>query len=170
MILDHAQITVAFDVAIPAVDTLRGTYWSMVMIEGDVPPPAPSVSRQPTVPVRTVLRYSVQLVTHVGETGSRSVRFANPTALRDTDGTATLDLNVFADGVRGVRPILWVEVFDGDGVLRAKDREERGLLYPGTSLHQRFALGTLPSGRYKAVVFADTGDDVVFAQQYAITF
>ena len=96
--------------------------------------------------------------------------FADPNATKNTDGTATLDLNVQDVGERGYRPTLWVEVYDAQGTLRAKAKQSRGLLYPGTSLHQHFDLGALPSGTYKAVVFADTGDDAVFATQYAITF
>jgi hypothetical protein len=69
-----------------------------------------------------------------------------------------------------VRPGLSVEVYDADGKLRARARQQRGLLYPGTSLHQRFDLGALPAGTYKAIVFADTGAEPVLATQYTITW
>ena len=61
-------------------------------------------------------------------------------------------------------------MYDANGALRAKAKQSRGLLYPGTSLRQHFDLGALPAGTYKAVVFADTGEDSVFATQYTITF
>ena len=49
-------------------------------------------------------------------------------------------------------------------------RQERGLLYPGASLKQVFALGKLASGTYRAIVFADSGEDAVFASQYTLKF
>ena len=61
-----------------------------------------------------------------------------------------------------------MEVYDAQGGLKAKADQTRGLLYPGTSLHQHFELGKLPPGTYKAVIFADTGEDSVFATQFTI--
>ena len=81
-----------------------------------------------------------------------------------------LDLTVVDTGERGYRPVLWVEVYDATGVLRAKGKQSRGLLYPGTSLRQHYDLGALPSGTYKALVFADTGVEPVFAAQFTVVF
>jgi hypothetical protein len=44
------------------------------------------------------------------------------------------------------------------------------LLYPGTSLKQVFSLGRLAPGTYRAVVFADSGEDAVFASQFTLKF
>ena len=93
-----------------------------------------------------------------------------PVIARDTTGAAVFAVNVHDDGERGYRPNIWIEVYDAEGKLAAKVSQQRGLLYPGTSLHQRFTLGALAPGSYKAIVFADTGDDAVFAAQYTITY
>ena len=61
-------------------------------------------------------------------------------------------------------------MYDSAGVLRAKGKQVRGLLYPGTSLRQHYDLGTLPSGTYKALIFADTGVEPVFASQITLVF
>ena len=73
-------------------------------------------------------------------------------------------------GERAYRPTLWIEVYDPSGALKASARQERGLLYPGTSLRQTFALGKLTPGQYRAVVFADSGEDAVFASQFTLKF
>jgi len=98
------------------------------------------------------------------------VKFAGTGAAETPEGTAAVDLDVQDVGERGYRPVLWIEVYDSKGVLRAKAKQSRGLLFPGTSLHQRFDLGKLPSGTYKAVIFADTGEDSVYAAQYTVIF
>jgi hypothetical protein len=63
-----------------------------------------------------------------------------------------------------------VELYDAAGALRGRREQQRGLMYPGTSVRQRFLFDTLPAGSYKAVIFADTGDDAVFATEYKLEF
>ena len=74
------------------------------------------------------------------------------------------------DSEKGYRPRVWVELYDATGSLRVRAKQQRGLLYPGTSIKQIFGLGKLPSGSYKALVFADTGDEPVFAAEYKLSF
>jgi hypothetical protein len=172
MVPPNSQVSVPYAVAVPLGDSLRGTYWSMIMVEGAPADPGPSKSAggKPAVAIGAVMRYAVQLATHIRATGTRTVAFASPAASKMATGTAALDIDMTDTGERGFRPTLWVEVYDAQGALRAKARQTRGLLYPGTSLHQHFDLGTLPTGSYKAVIFADTGEDAVFATQYTINY
>lgn len=168
----NSQVAVPYSVVVPAGDSLRGTYWSLIMVEGaPTEPSAPAaVTGKPALAVGAVMRYAIQLATHIQNSGTRTVQFSAPSAARTATGGAALDVDMTDTGERGYRPTLWVEVYDAQGTLRAKARQSRGLLYPGTSLHQHFDLGTLASGNYKAVIFADTGEESVFATQYTITF
>lgn len=162
------QVTVSYDVAVPPQDVV-GSYWSVIMVEG-----APDARNQnagdKAVTLGSTIRYAVQVATHIQGTGNRALRFAAPQATVTNEGEARLDIDVRNDGERAVRPAMWVELYDTEGTLRAKLQQARGLLYPETSLHQQFVLGRLPKGKYKAVVFADTGDDAVFAKQLTIEY
>jgi hypothetical protein len=162
-----AQVSVPYSVDVPAGDSLRGTYWSMIMIEGTGTVAAPVA--QTGLGVASVMRYAIQVATHIGSTGTRAVQFTNVTAA-NANGSGAVNLDVVNTGERGYRPTLWIEVYDGAGVLRAKGKQVRGLLYPGTSLRQHYDLGTLPSGNYKALIFADTGVEPVFASQITLVF
>ena len=166
----NSEVSVPYSVVVPTGDSLRGTYWSLVMVEGSPVEPPASGTAKPAVAVGAVMRYAVQLATHIRNTGTRTVQFGAPEATKDTKGIALLDVNMTDTGERAFRPTLWVEVYDAQGVLKAKAKQIRGLLYPGTSLHQHFELGMLPPGTYKAVIFADTGEDSVFATQYTINY
>jgi hypothetical protein len=168
----NSQVAVPYSVVVPLGDSLKGTYWSLIMVEGATSEPstAGSSSGKPAMAVGAVMRYAIQLATHIQNSGTRTVQFSSPAATKTADGAATLDVDMLNTGERGYRPTIWVEVYDDKGALRAKAKQSRGLLYPGTSLHQHFDLGSLPSGTYKAVVFADTGEDSVFATQYTISF
>ena len=160
------EATVTYVVTVPTADTLRGSYWSTVMVES-VPPDADPVGAEPRgVGVGSTVRYAIQVATHVGA-GARTVRFSD-VALQAADTANALELIVANAGERAYRPALWVEVYDEAGALRARRRQERGLLYPGTSLRQRFELGSLAAGGYKAVVFADIGGDAVQAATFRL--
>ena len=167
-----SDVAVTYAVSVPAVDSLRGSYWSAVMVEGEVIPPAATGAHQ--IGIGAVVRYAVQLSTNIqsaGElSGSRTIGLTNQRLVTDSTGDRSLEIDVTNTGERAYRPALWVELYDDAGAQRAKVQQQRGLLYPTTSLRQHFALPVLPAGSYKAVVFADTGGENVFAAQYKLTF
>jgi hypothetical protein len=168
----NAEITVPYSIKVPETDSLGGTYWSAIMVEGAEAPPPPTAGRagQAQVGIGSVIRYAVQVATHIGKTGMGAVKFENPQALKTADGNAALDIDVISSGSRGVRPTMSVELYDAQGALKGKGKQVRGLLYPGTSLHQHFEFGALPAGTYKAIVFADIGSEKVTAVQITITY
>ncbi|MGH7680113.1 MAG: hypothetical protein ACRENU_16710 [Gemmatimonadaceae bacterium] len=164
-----SEMTVSYTVRIPAMDSLVGTYWSTIMVEGAPSEAGRSSGGRPQVGLGVVVRYAVQIATHIQATGSRKVAFAGAKFLTDSaSGQHSLELEVQNAGERAYRPAIWIEVYDEQGALKANARQERGLLYPGTSLKQVFQLGKLPSGTYRAVVFADSGEDSVFASQFTL--
>jgi len=159
------QAAVSYTVRVPTRPGLQGTYWSAIMVEGT--PTAPPVVGGNAVGVGSVIRYAVQVATHIQNSGSRRINFATPQLVPDSAGQA-LELDVTNTGERAYRPVLWVELYDSTGALSARLEQVRGLVYPGSSVRQRFALRGLEAGAYKAVVFADTGDDSIFAAQYRL--
>ena len=162
------ELTIGYTVSVPAIDSLRGTFWSTIMIEGaESEAPAAQAKR---VGIGAVVRYAVQLATHLSTQGSRKVVYANAAFSQDSTGHRIMELDVQNIGERAYRPNMWVELYDAVGAVKARKEQQRGLVYPGTSFKQRFVFDALPAGSYKAVVFADTGDDAVFATQYKIEF
>lgn len=162
-----SDVVVTYTVSVPTADSLRGTYWSAIMVEGQ--PSASPATRGNQVGLGAMIRYAIQLATHLPNAGARTVRLTKD-GFTDSAGTRLLDVTVQNAGERAYRPTLWVELYDAAGVLRSRSQQERGLLYPGSSLAQRFSFAALPAGPYKALIFADTGDDTVFAAQYKLTF
>jgi hypothetical protein len=166
----QSEMTVTYTVKVPTSDSLRGTYWSVVMVEGAPNEAGRSSGGRPQVGVGSVMRYAVQVATHLQASGSRKVEFANSKFLTNPDSTQSFELDVQNVGERAYRPALWIEVLDAAGELKATARQERGLLYPGTSLKQVFPLGKLAPGTYRAMVFADSGEDAVFLSTFTIRF
>src|ERR1700737_1451535 len=57
------EITLGYTITVPAIDTLRGTYWSAIMVEGAPTAPPPATAK--SVGIGAVVRYAVQLATHL---------------------------------------------------------------------------------------------------------
>jgi len=166
----RSELTVPYSVKVPASDSLKGTYWSMILIEAAEQAPTQSGAAG-NVGIGTVVRYGVQVATHIGSSGARAVTFEKPNATHVANGDAALDIDVVNTGERAIHPKMSVEIYDGSGALKAKTKpQERGLVYPGTSFRQTFTFGKLAAGTYKVLVFADTGDPKVLASQYTITY
>jgi hypothetical protein len=162
------EMTVGYTVRVPLGDSLAGTYWSMIMFEGA--PNGGSPKGKGQLAIGSIMRYAIQIATHIGVGGSRKILLSKQNLSAAPDGSHWLELEVMNVGERGYRPLLWIELYDDKGKFQTKSQQQRGLLYPGTSVRQRFDLGKIGAGTYKAVVFADTGDDAVFAAQYRLHF
>lgn len=163
------EMTLTYVVKVPARENLRGTYWSVIMIEGSTNG-IPVKRNIGQVGLSSVMRYAVQVATHIESSGAQVVGFSAPQFSVEADGTRQIDVDVSNTGERAFHPMMWAEVYDAGGTQKARVEQQRGLLYPGTSMRQHFALGKLPAGKYKVVVFADVGADKVSASQYELSF
>jgi hypothetical protein len=163
-------VDVHYRVSVPAAaDSLRGSYWSLIMVEG-LPRRSDTPASEPRrLTVETTTRYGVQVVTHIGSSGTPKVDFA-AVANSAADGARSLNVDLTNVGDRAGRLQLTLEVYAPDGRQIATLRQTRGLVYPGTSIRQRFALGALPAGSYKALLVADAGGNAVFGAQYTLKF
>src|SRR6185437_9593803 len=83
-------ISVPYTVAVPKTDSLRGTYWSAIMVEPVEHPTPPTAKddEKPRVGLGTVIRYAVQVATHIGTAGARTVRFDAIEAKQGSDGAS----------------------------------------------------------------------------------
>lgn len=165
--------TVSFTVSVPTDAALRGTYWSMLMVEG-VPRGSaasahPSAHRQVEVGITARIRYAVQIVTDVGPTVTPEAKFASPVVYALANGSRVLQFDLQNTGIRGFMPVFTVELYDAQGNRITTAKAPREMTYPGDSLRQRFDLGRVPPGRYRAIVTMDAGDDVVLGAQYNLT-
>jgi hypothetical protein len=164
------EAVVGYVVSVPADEALGGAFWSMLMVEGIAPGSAASTEASARarvqVGVRPTVRYGVQIATAIGSAAPR-VAFSNARAYEGGRGKV-LELDLTNAGETAYRPEIRVELFDAAGRAAGTFTSRRGLLYPGTSLRQRFELGALPAGSYQAMVVADAGGDQVYGAQYTL--
>jgi len=163
------EVAVNYRIAVPADKSLRGSYWSMVMVEGtgDAGPMSlTAVSGKARIAVRQVIRYGVQMVTDIGDTGTRSLKL-NARLVR-ADGKRLLQVDVANTGERWLRPSLWTQLFDEKGQFVGKFAGASARVYPGTSIRKNIDLGAVSVGTYKALVVADADEDSVYGATYTL--
>ncbi len=158
------SVTIRYSIQAPADDTMKGTYWSVLMVEPIVEGSPEAVGAQPdkvTMGVRQVVRYGIQIVTHVGATGSRKLKFSQ-FSLKAENGKRVLVIDLENSGERWLRPNVWAELYDAKGTYVGKFDGGAQRLYPGTSARFKSELVGVQDADYKALVVADCGGDDVF--------
>lgn len=168
--------SVAYRVDVPAEwngEPLEGSYWSMIMVEG-IPSGSPesTLLKSPStvqVGLREIFRYGVQVATHVRDTGSRRLLVSSSTLVMGDDGALQLHLDIENVGNRLARPNNWVELYDANGSAFGRHEGTTSRIYPGTSVQNRYDLGDLKPGSYRALVILDSGDGDVDAAEFMLT-
>jgi len=158
------EAAVAYTVSVPAGADVRGSFWSVLMVETAQPQAARAPQRG--VGVTPNIRYAVQLATHVGQ-AERRIAFEGARLTGEGD-RRVLEVDVVNTGAQADRLELRVDLFDAEGTPAGRLTSTRGLVYPGTSIHQRFDFPALPAGTYRALLVVDTGSDEVFGAEYTL--
>ncbi|MBN2414294.1 hypothetical protein JXO52_00545 [bacterium] len=158
------EASVSYKVTVPARESLEGTYWSMIMIE-PVPEAENAPLREQTLSINTVVRYGVQLVTNIEESGTPSLNFLGVQVLEGQQGLF-LQVDLENRGTRWTKPLVWVDLVTEAG--KKLDRRESVpmRLYPGTSVRHRIDLAGIPFDKYKALLIADGGEQAMIGQQF----
>ncbi len=163
--------TIRYTVQVPNDSQLRGTYWSMLLVE-----PVPKIDPEDLTKnaenvnfaVRQVFRIAVQIITHIGDAGLREVKFINTQVLQSKD-QRILQVDVENTGEQWLRPVLWVEMYDEQGAFQGKYGGQRWRIYPGTSVRYQVDLTPVPAGVFKVLVVLDNLDDYVFGAEHSLT-
>lgn len=163
------SLKVHYSLSVPANPALRGTYWSILMVE-----PIPKSLLTPTeqkddvnLRVLTVTRFGIQMITNIGKSGEVKIRFLDKILVKE-GGKPMLRLDVANEGERLATPHVWAEFFNSKGKSSGPIDGSRHRIYPGCTSRYMVDLSGLAPGGYQVVVVADNGDDNVFGAKYAL--
>jgi hypothetical protein len=164
----NQMASVYYTLQVPESPDLIGTYWSMVMIE-PVPQTGPESIEDETgkvkMGIQTKIRYGIQMVTNIGNTGARKIKFSDK-KLINQDGQKFLQMDIENIGERWLSPTVWVELYNNEGTKLDRFESGKKRIYPGCSVRHKVDLTDVPKGKYKALVVADNGDEYVFGAKY----
>ncbi|MDP4276365.1 MAG: hypothetical protein Q8914_01910 [Bacteroidota bacterium] len=159
---------VDYEITVPNGDSIKGTYWSVIMVEG-VTPIDPNVKGD--LSIRTATRYAVQIVNEINDKGKGSLKFTEPTLVKGEGMKLYLAVDLLNDGDHYIAPEVSMELYDENGnSVKTISVPKRGL-YPTTSARFKLDLEGLPSKKtYKAMIVAAGADNDVFGLEYTLYF
>ncbi len=163
-------LPVYYTIQVPNNDDLSGTYWSMLMVEplGEaLPEPEQSKLEEATIGIKTVMRYAIQMVTNVEQTGKKEISIIDK-RLVDLEGAHVLQLDIENKGERWLRPSIRAELYDEQGTYAGSFDGGAVRIYPGCSVRRRIRLEEVGAGRYTVLVIVDNGDEAVWGAQYEL--
>ncbi len=166
----NSTYLVNYSVKVPAIDSLSGTYWSMMMVEEtQTPAPASSPADQQAA-ISQIVRYGVQCITHIGSTGQPDLKIVDAKLAADSGNVRELMLDVKNDGDRWAVPVVWAELYDQAGKSAGKFECEKKRIFPGTSVRFKIMLNDSLKGNYKALIVLDAGGEDVIGAKYDLEF
>jgi len=167
----HQSVNISYRVKIPPDSTLRGTYWSMLMVE-EAATEGDSVIhlKRGQLGIQQVVRYGIQCVTQIAGTGEEKLNLKDTRLVAVPNSGNELQLDVENVGDRWAIPLAWMELYDEQGRHIGRFESEKKRIYPGTSVRYRIQLNGMPGGKYKALVVLDSGDKNVLGAKYDLEF
>ncbi|MHC1689900.1 MAG: hypothetical protein AB9833_03615 [Bacteroidales bacterium] len=159
--------TIQYEITLPQTDTLKGTYWSVIMVEGVVPI---DPSQKGTLSIRTVTRYAIQIISEIADKGRGELKFLEPTLITE-GGNLFLAIDLINNGDHYIAPEVSIEVFDEAGTSVKTVTIPRKGLYPTTSSRFKFDLAGLPAKKnYQLMIVAAGQENDVFGLEYTLYF
>lgn len=163
----NSTMYISYTVTIPKGDTIKGTYWSVLMVEG-VSPIKPSQAGQVTI--NTVIRYAIQIVTELKDRGVGKLVFLKPTLVKE-GSQLFLAVDLKNEGDHYIAPDMTIKLFDTDGNLVKELTAPRKGIFPSCSTRFRFNLKGIKSGQtYQTVIVAQGEGQDVFGLNYTLYF
>jgi hypothetical protein len=166
----HETKSVYYNVHVPQAEDLNGTYWSVIMVEpvgSTFDPNYVAQKGKVSMGLRTVIRYAVQIVTNIGETGESHIRLGE-NGLIHHDGHLLLRADIENVGDRWLRPSVWVELYNNEGTRIGHYESGQKRIFPYCSVRHHLDLTEVPKGVYTAILIVDNGDDRVFGTYYQL--
>ena len=154
-----------YEVKIPVNDSLKGTYWSVIMVEGITPPDTTKAAIG--VKINMSIRYAVQIVTNIGATGASDMQFLGLELSEENDNNI-LNVVIENTGERILKPELSLELFDGAGNSAGIIKSDRRKTYPGTSIKVTLNIEGIKPGNYTGVLVADCDEDHIFGTNLSL--
>jgi len=154
-----AQGSIDFEIHVPDNNNMSGTYWSVIMIE----PRDPIHIQQDEngYSIQSKVRYAIQIVCNIGETGTTDLQFLNITQEYFQDKNY-LEVDVENTGQTLVKPTLSLELFDSAGNSLPMIMAEKQRIFPGSSKRYIIEIEGIESGVYQGILIADCNTDDLF--------
>jgi hypothetical protein len=163
-------VKVPFSVNVPVNAALAGTYWSLIFVEAITDSLLnPDRPDDGTVGVQMNLRYGIQIISHIGETGEKLITIDN-IQKRDNNGVKAIAFDITNTGESSVSTAIYAQVYSDKGKYIGRFEGKRKGTFPGCSVNIFIEFPDLENGKYRMQIIADGGGNSVFGVLVAPEF
>ena len=153
---------VPYTVQVPPNSALCGSYWSLLFVQAITDsllnPDRPDDSR---VELQANLRYGVQIITDIGESGKKIIHIDN-IQVSKIENEHAIHFNVNNIGEKSVFTNIYAQVYTDKGKYVGRFDGNRRKTLPGCSINTYIQFPHLEEGRYRMQIIADGGGNDVF--------
>ena len=111
--------------------------------------------------VQSKIRYAIQIVCNIGETGTTDLKFLNISQERYND-KHYLEIDVENSGQVLIKPTLSLELFDVQGNSPPIIKTEKQRIFPKSSKRYIIEINGIKPGIYQGILIADCATDDLF--------
>ena len=151
------EFSLKYKVKVPEEKNLRGSYWSILMVE--IVDPIKEDQLDYGIAMDSKIRYGVQLITNVGAEEPSVIEFAG-VELNQKDGGYVLSATAENISEFMVTPTMVLEVYNQDAELVLKTEVPFKKVYPKSCKTFELPIQNLEKGNYDALLVADYGKDL----------
>ncbi|MBI5207020.1 MAG: hypothetical protein HY934_04430 [Candidatus Firestonebacteria bacterium] len=164
----NGMATVYYTIQVPEDDSLKGVYWSIIMVE--ILPNAVIENNNTDkhlLGIQTILRYGIQIITNINDSGEQNIKFLDKKLILQ-DNKNVLQLDIENTGEQMLSPVVWIDLYNsfGKNIGRFESSEKR--IFPSCSVRHGIDLSIVPKGKYKASIIVDNKNEYVFGAYYDI--
>lgn len=163
---------VNYIITVPGDNSLVGTYWSVIMVEEIqdeelIIPNNDSDNSASTFGIKNVVRYGIQMVSHIGDNGKSDLKILNHELIFQKDKDYSLYLDVENTGEYWLRLEVWAKLIDEEqGNVSGEFDGGCYRIYPGTSVKCEIDFENIPKGNYKLLVILKNYDECIWGINY----
>ena len=110
------------------------------------------------------MRYAIQIVNTIENTGSMDLAFREVSFTRDS-----MSLVIHNTGTLLIEAVFRIDIFDARTELVARYTFERNRVYPELERRFTFPIQLMMRGNYYAIIVADCGENRIFGHQVSFT-
>jgi hypothetical protein len=153
----YEEYTLHYTINLPKDSIQKGTYWSVLMIEGADP-----IREENTngMQVNSKVRYAIQVLADVDGFESPKLSFEDVKYDAKEKGNKTLKVRIKNDGLCSARTKVSIEIFSDKGVKIKAYEAVQKRIYPNLCNEFDLLLDDMPKGKYEGVLIADNGKDI----------
>lgn len=157
LLAPNEEYTIQYTINIPQEDLEKGTYWSVLMIEGANPV---KEENKAGMQINSKVRYAVQILADIGGFESPKLGFEDVQYDAKANSDKVVKVKLKNEGVFSAKTKISLEVYSdkGDKIKTFEGLSKR--IYPNLCNEFEIILTDLPKGKYEGVLIADNGKDM----------